>query len=490
VVFFIPQGILQTIKLQQLSALVALLYLYFALLIPPLFSTFPKLSYKKLFLSIQPACIIGTFYFGSIHAYISFFQQLGGFAGLSFLSNNYLLAISFSATALILLSFLSIAMIFFTSIQNRYTKVVVLLLYIVGILILIHAMLLGTHFQNLSDWIPQIIFFAVSFLSILLANKLDIYLSQKFPSVPKFGFGMIVILSMLLVVFLQSLLPQQTLQPFNIHAQHIQLAQQAQQAVINTNLPPIPGLRGDRTRRFTVSFDHPEIVLATQDTPLSFRINDASSGNPVSFFEKIYEKPMHLIIVDKSLSYFSHIHPQQTDKGFSITTQLPKDGIYHLYTDFQPLGAIEQQFAFTLPVGDTKRVQSTNFSQDTKTTKTFGTYTVKLQAPPLKAEKLSLGQQEITFTLFDATTKNPIKTLKPYLSSFGHLVMINAKTYDYLHVHPTNLTSPKPNENGGPTVTFLPLGLNGSIKSGTYRVFAQFNPDNKLFTADFTVEVK
>jgi hypothetical protein len=68
--------------------------------------------------------------------------------------------------------------------------------------------------------------------------------------------------------------------------------------------------------------------------------------------------------------------------------------------------------------------------------------------------------------------------------------MINAKTYDYLHVHPINLTVPKPNENGGPTVTFLPLGLYGPIKPGIYRVFAQFNPDNKLFTANFTVKVE
>ena len=39
-------------------------------------------------------------------------------------------------------------------------------------------------------------------------------------------------------------------------------------------------------------------------------------------------------------------------------------------------------------------------------------------------------------------------------------------------------------------VIFLPLGLYGPIKPGVYRVFAQFNPNNNLFTSNFTVTVE
>jgi hypothetical protein len=175
-------------------------------LIPTLLFTFPNASSKKLLWKIQPILIIGTFYFGVIHAYISFFQQLGGFEGLSFLGNNYLLAISFSATALILLLFLSSTVLFFEKRKKLHSKLLLSILYIIGILILLHALLLGTHFQNLSGWIPQIIFFAIAFLSILLAVNCDNVLSKKFPSLPKFGIAMIILVSSLLVILIQSLL--------------------------------------------------------------------------------------------------------------------------------------------------------------------------------------------------------------------------------------------------------------------------------------------
>ena len=123
-------------------------------------------------------------------------------------------------------------------------------------------------------------------------------------------------------------------------------------------------------------------------------------------------------------------------------------------------------------------------------TKTFGDYEVTLEKPELSAQEMSIGNQTLSFTIKDAKTHQPIKTLKPYLGAFGHLVMINSDNYAYLHVHPKSATPPLPDQNGGPTVSFLPLGLYGPIKPGIYRVFAQFNPDNHLFTADFTVKVE
>ncbi len=201
---------------------------------------------------------------------------------------------------------------------------------------------------------------------------------------------------------------------------------------------------------------------------------------------------MHLIIVNSELTYFTHIHPIQDTSDFVITTKFPSHGVYHLYVDFQPLGAIEQQFAFTVPVGvkETDITNSANLPIDTALTKTFGDYEVSLATSgPLKASAMTLGQQKLIFTLKAAKTKQPITTLKPYLASFGHLVMINQTSYDYLHVHPTNTTAPPPNANGGPQVEFLPIGIYGPFKPGAHRVFAQFNPDGNLFTADFTVQV-
>jgi hypothetical protein len=193
--------------------------------------------------------------------------------------------------------------------------------------------------------------------------------------------------------------------------------------------------------------------------------------------------------VDDKLEYFNHIHPQLVGTDFEITTKFPKNAFYHLYADFQPRGAIEQQMAFTLNVGGVQAAKATT-APDSSLIKTFGSYQVTLDTTgPLRASEMSLGKQIVSFTIKDAKTGAEITTLEPYLATFGHLVMINQETYDYLHVHPYNLQKPAAGSTFGPKVDFLPLGIYGPIKAGTYRAFGQFKHDNKLFVADFTLKV-
>jgi hypothetical protein len=72
------------------------------------------------------------------------------------------------------------------------------------------------------------------------------------------------------------------------------------------------------------------------------------------------------------------------------------------------------------------------------------------------------------------------------LGAFGHLVLINGATYQYIHVHPMVSRAAE----GGPDVTFMPVASYGPITSGTYRVFGQFSRHDALFVADFTIRVQ
>lgn len=477
--------LLTIIRLQQIFALTAFFLIYLALLVKPFFYTFSSFPLNKSQPDLLESFIMSAFYFGSLHGLISFFGQLGGFEGLGFLSNTYLTATILSFTALIILMVLT--SVCFNLFSRNFgffkKKSFSALVYFAGILILIHALMLGTHFQDLLANIPQVMIALLVLLLTLESLRIDRYFQDKFAFVPKLGVAFTAIFGISIAYFFAILVPADSPLSLGIHSQHIQLAKQAQQG-------NIPGLTGDRMKRFTVDFDYPENIQAGLEAELEFKVYDASSGNKISLFQEIYEKPMHLIIVDRKLKYFSHIHPEQSAEGFIIKTVFPEAGTYHIYTDFQPLGAIEQQFAFSLNIGES-HPEPSKIPPDTNLTKTFGGYEVSLNYPkPLTASSLSIGGQKLTFTIKDAVSKDPVKNLKPYLSAFGHLVMINENTYDYLHVHPANLTAPKPIENGGPEVSFLPLGLYAPIKPGIYRIFAQFNPDNKLFTADFTVEIK
>lgn len=488
----------QAVKLDLFYALAGVIMLYLFMLVTPLVSLFSDFPLRTQLMEAKKAFGIAALLFALLHGYFAFFQELGGFGGLGFLNDKYIWGISISATALLILC-MAIAGTFgwiTARIPWPQWSWLKLSLDVVLLLTLVHALILGSDFTSFSNLIPQLFFIGIALLFGLESFRLDQYIEQHF-EVPRFGvsFGAVLVLLSAAAIYVYFPTSGSTQSPFNVHAQHIELAKQAQQGQGNlANLPSsvqnLPSLQGDRTKRFTVSFLHPDNVTANTDTKLQFLVNDASSGNPVELYSRVYEKPIHLIVVDSSLQYFSHIHPDQQLGGFTINTQFPHDGQYHLYIDFQPLGAIEQQFAFVINVGNANPATATQ-PPDTNLTKDFGNYEVTLTKPdPLQASSMSIGGQTMTFTINDAKTKQPITTLKPYLASFGHLVMINEQTYDYLHVHPTNLVAPAPNSNGGPKVEFMPLGLYGPIKPGTYRVFAQFNPDNNLFTADFTVKVE
>ncbi len=489
---------IQIIRLTQFFALTALAYIYLALVAEPLRFIFKNNSHVLSYAKEKAVITTGALYFGLLHSGLAFFGQLGGFPGLAFLSGRYLLAVSLSFTALLLLVFLTVAA--FTRIKIllhvNLQKLLNALLYTSGLLVLIHALMLGTHFQDLLDTIPQIVFTAIAFLLVIEGLRIDAWARKHFVAYPNFGYASVVVLGGIIAGFIYFFLPVQGENSvnFGIHSQHIQLAKEAQRG---SNTPQnnaqatIPGLKGDRTRRYAVSFSNPENVQANQDVALSFQVYDAASGNKVALFNKINDKIVHFIVVDSELQYFNHIHPEQSENEFAITTQFPHAGRYHLYLDFQPFGAIEQQMAFTLDVGPVDEPAVSKFKPDANLTKRFGEYEVTLQhTKPLVASRLSVGQQLLTYTVKDAGSKKPITTLKPYLAAFGHVVMINTKTYDYIHVHPNDLKVPKPDQNGGPTVAFMPIGLYGPIKPGVYRLFGQFNPDNNLFTSDFTVEIK
>jgi DMSO/TMAO reductase YedYZ heme-binding membrane subunit len=484
-------GGVRIIKYTQTYALISVGFLYVTLLASPLTRFFTGLPFRGKYLKARRALGVSSFLFALLHAYYAFFGELGGFEGLPFLTTNYLIAISLNAISLFILALM--ASTAFDSMVARLTfprwKMLHRLVYVVGVFTLIHASMLGSHFTDPFSVFYQISFVLVAILLIMESVRLDMYLSKKYPSLPKFGVVFLVI-AMVIAGYLTLLFfSSEGVPSLGIHSAHIQLAKEAQNQ--NTNNSSIPSLSGDKTRRFSVSIDAPEGIKPNTDVPLNFEIFDASSGNKISLFSTLYEKPMHLIIVDSELKYFNHIHPVQDTKGFSITTQFPKEGQYHLYLNFQPLGAIEQQNGFTINVGNLEKSNTASFTPEGNLTKVFGDYEVKLSYPsPFLASALTLGGQKLNFTINDAKTHQGMTNLKPYLAAFGHLVMINQNSYEYLHVHPTNLVAPSSDSVSGPNVEFLPLGIYGPIKAGVYRVFAQFNPDGKLFLADFTVKVE
>ncbi|MGI8419016.1 MAG: ferric reductase-like transmembrane domain-containing protein [Candidatus Levyibacteriota bacterium] len=515
-----PSQLTQIIELEETYGLLSIVLLYITLLAGPLCYRFKWLPFKSQYLKSRRALGVATFYFAFLHTLLSFFGQLGGFSGLGFLNQNYIFAILFGFIALIIFFFLTITSLDIAVEKMSFPKWKLLhrFIYLGGILVLVHIVLLGSHYLDLSESVPLITFVGLVFLLILEEPRLYNYIRKKIPvsPIPEILRSFIIAtFSIGVVLFIYSEVVTPLVSPntpgisFDVHAGHRTLAQQAldqsqQQSLsssgsVNTttyNLPSnanIPELNGDRTKRYTVSMStDPVAPQPNQPVTIHMQVYDAGSGNKVTYFKLLYTQFMHLIVVNSDLTYFNHTQLRQDGQEFVMTTQFPKDDLYHLYIQFQPLGGIEQQMAFTLPVGSVPISPTlSKATPDSNKIKTVGPYNIAIDNHgSLQASALSQGSQKISITIRDAKTNKPLKNLKPYLGAFGHLTLINEKTFDFVHVHPYDINPPLPDANGGPTVDFLPRGIYGPFKPGIYRGFVELNPDNALFTSDFTVKMR
>ena len=112
---------------------------------------------------------------------------------------------------------------------------------------------------------------------------------------------------------------------------------------------------------------------------------------------------------------------------------------------------------------------------DDSTTARVDGYTVALDG------EFELGREsELTLTV----TKDgkPVTDLQPYLAAYGHLVALRSGDLAYLHVHPAGSPGDGSTEPG-PDVTFFAT----APSAGTYRLFLDFQHDNTVRTAEFTV---
>lgn len=483
--------LLQIIRLQQFYALTALTFLFLSMMTEPIYSAFKTLPFRKQSFELRSSLIVSTFYFGLIHGLISFYGQLGGWGGLGFLSSTYLTAITLSFTALTLLMILSTTFSGFATQKFPVlkSKAVMFLLYFAGVLVLLHALMLGTHFRDLSATIPQILFIGIALFFALETLRLDSFLQNKFSFMPRLGIAFVVFLGIITAYFYAKLVPVDSPLSLGIHSQHIELAKQSQQNAVPSYLKNLPGMTGDRTKRFSIDWNFEDVITPGRETLVKFRVFDASNGQPINLFTINYEKIMHLIVVDSGLKTYQHIHPELKDGWFEIPITFADSGRYHLYIDFVPNGAIEQQVGVSIKVGDGQITEASREVEGSMK-KAFGDYQIELSFDkPLEASRMSVGEAKLDFRIMDKNG-NSVSTLKPYLGSFGHLVMINTQTYEYIHVHPVQTGNLKPDQNGGPLVEFMPVGIYGPIKPGIYKLFGQFNPNGNLVTSDFTVEVK
>ncbi|MCZ4517177.1 hypothetical protein O4220_01520 [Rhodococcus ruber] len=219
---------------------------------------------------------------------------------------------------------------------------------------------------------------------------------------------------------------------------------------------------------YTLELDR-SVAPSGADVPVAFTIS-GPNGAPLTDYDDMHTKELHLVVVRRDLTDFQHVHPVRDASGmWSTALDLATPGPYRLFADFTPAGGENITLGTELTVPGDYRPQP--LSPPNVTSSVDG-YDVTL------AGAVTAGTNS-TVSLTIEQEGREVTDLEPYLGAYGHLVALRADDLAYLHVHP---------EEGppGPTVDFSV----DAPTAGTYALYLDFQHGGVVHTAEFTIEVQ
>jgi hypothetical protein len=198
---------------------------------------------------------------------------------------------------------------------------------------------------------------------------------------------------------------------------------------------------------------------------------EAADGEPVTGFDELHERRMHLIVVRRDGTEFRHLHPEINAAGtWSVPVRFGEAGVYRAFADFSVDGE-QHTLAGDLFVSGGE-FESRPFPAPQEVDET-GSYEVHLRTgEPVAGEPTSL-----TFAVSEGG--RALRDLQPYLGAKGHLVALREGDLAFLHVHPEET------EGAADEIAFEAT----FPTAGRYRLYLQFRHEGVVQTAQFTVVV-
>lgn len=209
----------------------------------------------------------------------------------------------------------------------------------------------------------------------------------------------------------------------------------------------------------------PQAIVAGQKVTLTLTPQRAV------VLETAHEQKVHLIIVSEDLSYFNHIHPVESGEGYSVETEFPFSGKFHLFGDYIPSGS--NQVVNKLEVNVPGNAPASHVYSKQKLTGSSGDYSIALSSDNGKFTK---GHKMIHGILKKDEKEVDPSTLDDYLGAKAHVVFISVDDKEYIHVHP------EVKDGKYELHTSFP-------KPGIYRGWIQFQAEGKVHTTDYVIKV-
>jgi hypothetical protein len=193
---------------------------------------------------------------------------------------------------------------------------------------------------------------------------------------------------------------------------------------------------------------------------------DGPDGKPVTSYDEVHERPLHLVAIRRDGADYHHLHPTLREDGTWTAPLRLSSGTTRLFADFTPTDGPALVLGTDVHVdGDYEPMAPPEVTR----TVTVDDYQVRL------AGTLAGGSSSKLTAVITRNGK-PVTDLQPYLGAYGHLVALREGDLAYLHVHPEEA-------GAGPRIPFV-----AEIPSnGRYRLFLEFRHDGAVHTAGFTL---
>lgn len=190
-------------KYAQYFALLAFAFLFLSLLPTPLYGAFPKFPARALFVKARRAIGVSAFFFALLHAYFALFKLLGGLGAFLQLTGKYQLATYMGLVSLVILAMLAATSFsYMVKKLGKRWKQLHRFIYLVALLIPMHALILGSHFNNHDSLLAKSLIFAWLLLLMLEEIRIYKYLTSKFVNFPRIIFSSILIIVFMVTFYL------------------------------------------------------------------------------------------------------------------------------------------------------------------------------------------------------------------------------------------------------------------------------------------------
>lgn len=183
---------------------------------------------------------------------------------------------------------------------------------------------------------------------------------------------------------------------------------------------------------------------------------------PVTEYDELHERSLHLIVASRDLAQYAHLHPTLDADG-RWTVDLPafEPGAFRAFADFQPAGADQYTLGVDLSLPDQVDTGDPLHEQLADTVDGFD---------------VSVDWSGTDAAISVRRDGEAVAT-EPYLGSAGHLVALRSGDLAYLHVHPID----------DATTDAVRFAVDVP-SAGTYALFFDFQVDGVVRTARFVID--